>query len=69
MLGVELSIAVGVLLHEASAFIVILNGMWVAGTGVERIRTVGEIFSEVFKEALISIKIVLGRNDEIQSTP
>ena len=69
LLGVELSIAVGVLLHEASAFMVILNGMWVAGTGVERIRTVGEIFSEVFKEALISIKIVLGRNDEIQSTP
>ena len=68
LLGVELSIAVGVLLHEASAFMVILNGMWVAGTGIERVRTVVEIFSEVFKEAVTSIKILLGRNEEIQST-
>jgi hypothetical protein len=47
---------------------VILNGMWVAGTGIERVRTVVEIFSEVFKEAVTSIKILLGRNEEIQST-
>ena len=68
LLGVELSIALGVLLHEASAFIVILNGMWVAGTGIERVTTVGEIFSEVFKEAILSIRILLGINNETQAT-
>ncbi len=68
LLGVELSIAVGVLLHEASALIVILNGMWVAGTGMERVSSVGEIFSEVYKEAIVSINLLLGRNKDTQAT-
>ncbi|MBA45838.1 MAG: hypothetical protein CMB31_04555 [Euryarchaeota archaeon] len=68
LMGIELSIAVGVLLHEASALIVILNGMWVAGTGMERVSSVGEIFSEVFKEAIVSINLLLGRNKDTQAT-
>ena len=69
LMGVEISMAFGVLLHEASAFLVILNGMWVAGTGMKRISTVGNIFVDVFNEAIISIKILLGKGVESQSTP
>ena len=69
LMGVEISMALGVLLHEASAFLVILNGMWVAGSGIKRISTVGNIFVDVFNEAIISIKILLGKDIESQSTP
>ena len=69
LMGVEISMEFGVLLHEASAFLVILNGMWVAGTGIKRISTVGTIFVDVYNEAIISIKILLGKGVEGQSTP
>jgi len=69
LMGVEISITAGVLLHEASAFFVILNGMWVAGTGFQRITTVADIFTDVFKEAIHSIMILLGKDVDGQSTP
>ena len=58
--GVEISIAAGVLLHEASAFIVILNGMWVAGSGIQRFTTVIDVFREVGKDILEALKILIG---------
>ena len=58
--GVEISIAAGVLLHEASAFIVILNGMWVAGSGIQRFTTVIDVFREVGKDVLEALKILIG---------
>lgn len=69
LMGVEISITAGVLLHEASAFFVILNGMWVAGSGFQRITTVADIFTDVFKEAIHSIMILLGKDVDGQSTP
>ena len=58
--GVEISIAAGVLLHEAGAFIVILNGMWVAGSGIQRFTTVIDVFREVGKDVLEALKILIG---------
>ncbi|MFL2977539.1 MAG: heavy metal translocating P-type ATPase [Candidatus Thalassarchaeaceae archaeon] len=58
--GVEISIAVGVLLHEASALFVILNGMWVAGSGIQRFTTVIDIFRDVAKDTLEAIGILIG---------
>ena len=56
----EISIAVGVLLHEASALFVILNGMWVAGSGIQRFTTVIDIFRDVAKDTLEAIGILIG---------
>ena len=57
--GVEISIAVGVLLHEASAFFVIMNGMWVAGSGLQRLTTIIDIFRDVVKDAVEAMGILL----------
>ncbi len=66
--GVEISIAAGVLLHEASVFIVILNGMWVAGSGFERVTTVIEIFRDVAKDTVEAMIILLGSRDNSGAT-
>ena len=58
--GIEISIAAGVLLHEASAFFVIMNGMWVAGSGFERVTTVIDIFHDVVKDTVEAMRILLG---------
>ena len=58
--GVEISIAVGVLLHEASAFFVIMNGMWVAGSGIQRFTTILDVFRDVCKDAIEALRILIG---------
>ncbi len=57
--GVEISIAAGVLLHEASALFVIMNGMWVAGSGLQRFTTIIDIFRDVVKDAVEAMGILL----------
>ncbi len=58
--GVEISIAIGVLLHEASAFFVIMNGMWVAGSGIQRFTTILDVFRDVGKDAIEAFRILIG---------
>ena len=58
--GVEISIAVGVLLHEASAFFVIMNGMWVAGSGIQRLTIILDVFLDVGKDAIEAFRILIG---------
>ncbi len=57
--GVEISIAAGVLLHEASALFVIMNGMWVAGSGFQRFTTIIDIFRDVVNDAVEAMGILL----------
>ena len=58
--GIEISITAGVLLHEASVFFVILNGMWVAGSGLQRVTTVIDIFRDMVKDTIEAMGILLG---------
>jgi len=62
--GVEISITAGVLLHEASALLVILNGMWVGGTLSERLGTLGGIFADVGRDLVEAIRQLMGRLPE-----
>ena len=60
MLGYEMRLAAGVALHEASALLVILNGMWVGGTGIQRIRTLGDLAKDVYGDVIESFSVLFG---------
>ena len=60
MLGYEMKLAAGVALHEASALLVILNGMWVGGTGIQRIRTLGDLAKDVYGDVIESFRVLFG---------
>lgn len=42
--GINTSIAAGIAIHEASVFLIILNGMFVAGSGGRRIGVITDLF-------------------------
>ena len=46
-------------LHEASALIVILNGMWVGGTGVQRLNTLLELAKDVVSDTVEAFRDLL----------
>ena len=60
MLGFEMNLAAGVALHEASALIVILNGMWVGGTGVQRLNTLLELSKDVVSDTVEAFRDLFG---------
>ena len=60
MLGFEMNLAAGVALHEASALIVILNGMWVGGTGVQRLNTLLELAKDVVSDTVEAFRDLFG---------
>ena len=60
MLGFEMKLAAGVALHEASALIVILNGMWVGGTGVQRLNTLLELAKDVLRDTVEAFRDLFG---------
>ena len=67
MLGYEMKLAAGVALHEASALLVILNGMWVGGTGMQRLHTLGDLAKDVFTDVIEAFSVLfgLGRQDSL----
>jgi len=54
--GINTSIAAGIAIHEASVFLIILNGMFVAGAGGRRI---GVLF-DLAKDLLLDIREAFG---------
>ena len=60
--GYRISIAAGVLLHEASALLVILNGMWIGGTMSERLGTLRGIFADVGRDFVEAVQMLIGRD-------
>tara|TARA_B100000927_G_scaffold78040_2_gene62123 strand:- start:1918 stop:4461 length:2544 start_codon:yes stop_codon:yes gene_type:complete len=60
MLGFEMNLAAGVALHEASALLVILNGMWVGGTGMQRLNTLWDLAKDVFKDTVDAFRDLFG---------
>ena len=61
MVGVELNLAVGVALHELSAFIVILNGAFVAISG-NRFTLVWSVFQSLFDDYVEALKLLTSKS-------
>ena len=68
LIGLEMNLAAGIALHEASAIIIILNGMWVSGTGTQRLTTLVEIFRDIFSDFVEIWNILVGKDNEDKSS-
>ena len=62
--GFEINLAAGIALHEASAIIIILNGMWVSGTGTQRLSSLAELARDIFSDLMEIWAIFTGKNDD-----
>ena len=62
--GLEIKLAAGVALHEASALLVILNGMWVTGTGPERFTTLATLGRDLKDDLVQALRVALGTSRE-----
>lgn len=67
LLGWEIKLAAGVALHEASALIVILNGMWVTGTGPQRMTTIVDLVRDLRNDLVEALKVAIGGSDKDSS--
>ena len=63
LLGAELNLAVGVALHEASALMIILNGMWVTGSGTQRLTTIADLGRDIGSDLAGAFRALIGRDD------
>ena len=63
LLGAEINLAVGIALHEASALLIILNGMWVTGTGMQRVTTLFDLARDIGADIVDSFGALIGRGD------
>ena len=50
LLGYRMNIAAGIALHEASALMIILNGMWVSGSQTKRLSTLADIGRDIIQD-------------------
>jgi len=64
LVGFEMNLAAGIALHEASAIIIILNGMWVSGTGTQRLSTLADLARDIFSDLTEIWAIMTGKNSE-----
>ncbi|MFL2974948.1 MAG: heavy metal translocating P-type ATPase [Candidatus Thalassarchaeaceae archaeon] len=62
--GFEMNLAAGIALHEASAIIIILNGMWVSGTGTQRLSSLVDLARDIFSDLTEIWAILSGKNGE-----
>jgi heavy metal translocating P-type ATPase len=67
LLGWEIKLAAGVALHEASALIVILNGMWVTGTGPQRMTTIVDLARDLRNDLVEALRVAIGGSDKDSS--
>jgi len=65
--GFEMNLAAGIALHEASAIIIILNGMWVSGTGTQRLSSLADLARDIFSDLTEIWAILSGKNGEDSS--
>ena len=67
LLGELSSIFAGVALHEASALIVILNGMWVSGTGPQRVTTLIDLGRDLGSDLAEALRVAIGDSGDDSS--
>jgi len=68
LVGFEMNLAAGIALHEASAIIIILNGMWVSGSGAQRLTTLADLFRDIFSDFVEIWNIMTGKDSEDNSS-
>ena len=64
LMGFEMNLALGIALHEISVIIVILNGMWVSGTGTQRLSSLADLVRDIFVDLTEIWAILSGKNGE-----
>ncbi len=62
--GTDINLAAGIALHEASAIIIILNGMWVSGTGTQRLSSLADLARDIFSDMVEIWAIFIGKDSE-----
>ncbi len=67
LLGWNIKLWSGVALHEASALIVILNGMWVTGTGPQRMTTIVDLARDLRNDFVEALRVAIGASDKDSS--
>ena len=67
LLGWDIKLWSGLALHEASALIVILNGMWVTGTGPQRMTTIVDLSQDLRNDLVEALKVAIGGSDKDSS--
>ena len=67
LLGWDIKLWSGLALHEASALIVILNGMWVTGTGPQRMTTIVDLSRDLRNDLVEALKVAIGGSDKDSS--
>ena len=58
LLGYQINLAAGIALHEASVFLVILNGMWISGNDISRFSTLISLFKDLRNDILESFTVL-----------
>ena len=59
------SLVLGVLVHEVTVLIIILNGLWVSDSGVNRLKVLGSLFKQLADDiiqAWKSLMLVMNTN-------
>ena len=49
-MGYRINLAAGIALHEASALMIILNGMWVSGSETRRLSTLADLARDIIQD-------------------
>ena len=60
-MGLQTNLAVGVAIHEMSAFIVILNGAFVAVSG-NRFTLIWSVFQSLFDDYIEALKLLMSKS-------
>ena len=61
LMGLQTNLAVGVAIHEMSAFIVILNGAFVAVSG-NRFTLIWSVFQSLFDDYIEALKLLMSKS-------
>ncbi|HJM13645.1 MAG TPA: heavy metal translocating P-type ATPase [Candidatus Thalassarchaeaceae archaeon] len=64
IMNFRINLAAGIALHEASAIIIILNGMWVSGSGTKRLSTLTALGRDLVSDMAEIASLLLGREAE-----
>ena len=64
IMGYRMNLAAGIALHEASALMIILNGMWVSGSETRRLSTLVDIGRDIIQDTKEIWGIITNKEQE-----
>lgn len=66
--GIEINLAAGIALHEASALIIIINGIWVSSSDSSRFSSLIDLFRDLIVDLREIFRILFGINESDKNT-